>query len=86
MNPQEAIEKVRRLAIQNRIRYTFHAEYDSMTDRSVSHRDVRHSLSNCEKCTKQEEYKWKCVGPDLEDDELTVVVVIEDDLLVVTVF
>jgi len=86
MTPQEAIEEVRRLAIQNRIRYTFHAEYDSMPKRSVNHRDVRHSLSNCEKCTAQEESKWKCVGPDVEDDELIVVVVIEDDLLVVTVF
>ena len=57
-----------------------------MPDRLVAHRDVQHSLSNCEKCTQQEEYKWKCVDPDLEDDELTVIVVIEVDLLVVTVF
>jgi hypothetical protein len=51
---------------------------------SVGH--VLHALRNAAVCERGEGDRWKTTGPDLDGDDLTAVVVIEDGLVVVTVF
>lgn len=41
---------------------------------------------NARSCAPQTDGKWKVEGSDLDGDDLTVVVVIDDGLLVVTLF
>ncbi len=57
-----------------------------MRQRGVQPRDVRHALSTAQACRRQDNDRWRVDSIDLSGDELTVVVVIEEGVLVVTVF
>jgi len=46
---------------------------------------VVHALKHATTCAPRDA-KWKVTGPDLGGDDLTAVVVLETDVLVVTVF
>ncbi len=85
MEPKEALETIRRAATANRIRYESHAR-QRMRERRVSREDVRNALIEASKCQASKGDRWKVTGPDLDDEELTVVLVIEGDLIVITVF
>lgn len=56
-----------------------------MRQRGASYEDVRHALENAIGCRPDEE-RWRVESNDLDGDELTVVVAIEDDVVVVTLF
>jgi hypothetical protein len=56
-----------------------------MRQRNVLLRDVRAALTNAQTC-HADGPKWKVTGPDYDGDELTCVVVLEDGIVVVTVF
>lgn len=87
MTPDEALHEVRRLATQNRLRYTRHAR-ERMAQRGAQAADVRHALRRAESCSASADApdRWVVRGPDLDDDELSVVVVIEDDCVVITLY
>jgi hypothetical protein len=58
-----------------------------MAQRNVRANDILSALCNAASCSRgNEPNRWKVVGPDLDGDELAVVVVIEGDVVVVTVF
>ncbi len=57
-----------------------------MQERGVREGDLRNALMNARSCAPQKDGKWKVEGSDLDGDDLTVVVVIDDGLLVVTLF
>lgn len=57
-----------------------------MKQRNVQHGDLRNALVEAKGCVAQRGSSWRVNGPDLDGDDLTVAVVIEDDLVVVTVF
>lgn len=58
-----------------------------MGQRRVSYSDIRHCLINAPACVWQPKDKtWRVEGEDLDGDELTVAVVIEDGVVVVTVY
>lgn len=57
-----------------------------MMERNVQHGDLRNALVEARDCVAQREGSWRVTGPDLDGDDLTAVVVIEDGLVVVTVF
>jgi hypothetical protein len=80
----EALEAVRRHASGGRIVITHHA-YQRMRQRNVLLRDVRAALTSAWTC-HADGAKWKVTGPDYDGDELTCVVVLEEGVLVVTVF
>jgi hypothetical protein len=46
---------------------------------------VRYALANAERCYAVENDRWRVTGPDLDGDELSAIVVIEDGVIVVTV-
>jgi hypothetical protein len=56
-----------------------------MRQRNVLLRDVRAALTSAWTC-HADGAKWKVTGPDYDGDELTCVVVLEEGVLVVTVF
>ena len=85
MSPSEALADIRGYAAANRVELSEHAKV-SMRKRRVRYRDIRNALTNAATCADQGDATWRASGPDLEGDELTAVVAIEDGLLVVTVF
>ena len=58
-----------------------------MRQRGVTVQDVRYALCHAGGCTHQPESgRWRVDSTDLEGDDLTLIVRIEDDVLVITVF
>ncbi len=61
--------------------------HDRMAKRGARIRDVRNALANAETCKRAEEPdRWRTSGPDLDGDELTVIVAFDGFAVVVTVF
>ena len=80
-----ALENVRGYAAAGRVRVSSHARA-RMKQRNVRREDLRSALVYAAACSAQVEGTWKVAGPDADGDDLTVVVAIEEGLLVVTVF
>ncbi|MBI2895514.1 MAG: DUF4258 domain-containing protein [Deltaproteobacteria bacterium] len=81
----EALGEVRRQAGLGRVQFSGHAR-DRMRERGATKNDVVSALANGTSCKAAEGGKWKVTGPDIDGDDLTAVVAIEDDVVVVTVF
>lgn len=81
----EALARIRGYAGANRIEYSSHAR-QRMRERGASREDVRSALVTARDCSSQPDERWTVVGEDTLGDELTVVVVIEDGVVVVTLF
>lgn len=56
-----------------------------MGERGASVEHVMRALQNATSCSPSGE-RWKVTGPDLDGDALTAVVIIEDEVIVITVF
>jgi Domain of unknown function (DUF4258) len=85
--PAEALAEVRRCATAGRVRMDAPHVRLRMAQRNVRERDVFCALRNARHCAAGgEAERWKVTGPDLDDDDLTVVVVFEAGVIVVTVF
>jgi hypothetical protein len=87
MTPEEeaALQDVRGLAGAGQVDFWDHA-FDSMDDHGLSEEDLCNALMMAVSCEAQPPDRWKVEGPDLEGDPWTVVVEIEQDVVVVTVF
>jgi hypothetical protein len=81
----DIIRLIRRLARAGDVIYSEHALL-RMWERSASQADVMHVLVYATIAREQSNGRWRIVGADLDGDELTVVVVIDGDAIVVTVF
>ncbi len=64
---------------------TDHA-HDRMRLRRVSVRDVYHALIGATVCRPADLGRWEVTGPDLDGVDLTIVAVIEEKAIVVTVY
>lgn len=81
----EALEEIRRLATQGRVVLSGHAR-QRCAERGAQVRDVIHALQHGKQCSEgNKPERWKVTGPDLDGDDLDVVVVIDVDVVVVTV-
>jgi hypothetical protein len=86
MTPAEALKAIRGLASANRIAISSHA-YRRMNQRGATFADVHHALTHAQQCAWQAQHqRWKVESADLDGDDLTLAVVIEDDVIVVTLF
>ena len=74
-------------AAANRIRFVSHAT-DQMTRRRITYRDVRNVLLSASSCgpSDDEADRWVVRGADLDGEDTKVVCVIEDGVVVITVF
>jgi hypothetical protein len=58
-----------------------------MRERWISKEFILHALCKAKRAVStQTENRWRVTGPDSDGDDLTVIVAIEDGVLVVTVF
>lgn len=80
-----SLASVRGYAAAGRIVLTRHA-LQRMAQRGVRRGDVRCALEQATSCTANPGGNWRVEGPDLDGDALTLIVAIEDGVIVVTVF
>lgn len=85
MTETEALAEIRGLAGANRIVYSSHSE-DRSGERTVTYRNLWHALMNATRAKLQANGRWKASGKDLDGDHLDVVLIIEGDLIIITVF
>lgn len=87
MNDAKALAEIQRLAQLDRIVYSDHAQV-RMVERNARPRDVRHALLTATAAVRQaDRQNWRVLGgADLGGDNLTAVVDIWADLIVVTIF
>jgi hypothetical protein len=81
----QALEEIRGYASANRIRFTRHA-WQRMDERGTTERDVLQALRSAASCVAQANGTWKVPSKDASGDELTAVVALEGEVLVVTLF
>lgn len=84
---QAALDQIKRLAGGGQIVVTFHAR-GRMAERGATFEDIRRALTTAGRATWQaDRQNWKVEGgADLDGDEMTVIVDIEVDVIVVTLF
>lgn len=80
------LELVRSLASANRWEVDQYHGQPRMRQRGVSFADVEHALLNATQCRVQDNGRWKLVSCDLDDDELTLIALVDDGVLVITLF
>ena len=86
MTSQEAVRLIRSLAKLERVRFSSHAE-DEADRLGVAFVDVVFALAHAGGCVWQPDRDtWKVKGADRFGVTLVVIVEIQDDLIVVTVF
>ncbi len=83
----EALATIKRMVQRGDVRFTQHA-HDRMDERGVEPEDVCNALVTATGATHEPERdRWKVTGgTDLDSDGLTVVVAIEADIIIVTLF
>ncbi len=81
----EILEKVRGLASAGRYRISRHA-YLRMDERGSSPQDVRHALTHASECSPAREDCYSVLGADRDGDALTLIVSLDDDILVITLY
>ena len=83
----DALDEIQRLAKWWRFRWSRHALV-RMAERDIQRADVRHALLTAKVANWQaDRVCWRVSGGyDLAGDDLAVIVAIEDDLLIITVF
>jgi hypothetical protein len=83
----QALAEVQRLTRQGRVFFTRHAN-ERLAERGATTADVRSALLGATTAAHQPERDtWRIAGgSDTDGDDLTVIVAIEADVIVVTVF
>ena len=87
MTGPQALVEIQRLVGLGRVVYTFHAQ-QRMSQRSATTDDVRSALTSATSATHQPENDRWCVagGCDLDGDDLTIIVDLQADVVVITLF
>ena len=85
MTPAEALADVRGYASAGRITILEHARR-RMRERGADFEDVREALVTATRCEVGDRGRWKVTGLDRDGDELTAVVELADEDVVVTLF
>lgn len=83
----DALSEIKRLARLGRVRFSRHAR-DRMAERGASEPDVRHALVTATSTLCQSDRaSWRLEGGfDLDGDDLVVVLAVEANVLIITVF
>jgi hypothetical protein len=96
MTPAEALKHIQDHAGAHRIVLTGHAAQRMQPLQNngrggiagIQYEDVRHALMNSHNCrpaAAEHPERWKVDGPDLDGDDLTLVVVVDEGVIVITV-
>lgn len=84
MDSKEALQQIKGLAQSGSYRLTWHAE-ERMVERGATPQDIKRALIHAFRCTSAEKDCWKVTGKDTENDDLSMIVAIEERLVIVTV-
>lgn len=85
MTPEDALELIKEYAMFGRVYFEPHA-LKQMRRRGASKQDIFAVLDTAKSCLPEEEEKWMLSGVDVVGDDLTVIVSIEGQDVIVTVF
>ncbi|NNE20738.1 MAG: hypothetical protein HKN10_19890 [Myxococcales bacterium] len=88
MDSAKALRVIRGLARANRIRLTAHADREA-AECGTSRPHIRCALVNAKRIRASGPDRasdWTVAGPDLDGDELQIALIIEDGLLIITVY
>ena len=88
MDPAEVLRAVRGLARANRIRFTAHAAREAV-ECGATRDDVRCALANATRVRasgRDRASDWTAAGPDENGDDLDVAFILDDGVLVITVY
>ena len=79
------MEDIRGYAAARRVRVLSHGR-DRMSQRGVTYGDLVHALMNTMDCEEGENGRWKVCSRDISGEPLTVILLFQDGLLIVTVY
>ena len=88
MDSANALRAVRGLGRANRIRFTAHAAREAM-ECGATRDDVRCALANATSIRASGRGRasdWTVTGPDPDCDDLDIAVILEDGILIITVY
>ncbi len=85
MTPAEALADIRGYARAGRVEFTEHVLIRAK-QRRVRIGEIVTALAHAHGCRHEEDDRWRALCRDRDGDVLEVIVVIEDGLLVVTLF
>ena len=88
MDSVEALQAIRGLAKANRFRFTAHAAREAV-ECGATRDDVRCALSNAKSIRasgRERASDWTVTGPDQVGDDLDIAVIVEDGILIITVY
>jgi hypothetical protein len=85
---QNALKDCQGYAAAGRMRLSWHVESESMPDRGATIDDVKEAIRTSTNCKWQpDKNTWRLEGGmDLDDETMTVIAVLDDGVLVVTIF
>lgn len=83
---KEALLDIKGFARANRVFVGNRHAKQRMHQRRVQIGDIISALCGATECEQCPDGRWKVSGPDLDGDDLTLVVVVEDGVVVVTVY
>lgn len=85
MTPSEALVEINNAGLRGVFRLSSHAT-DRMAERGARFQDVRHGLKTATACRLQKNGRWHLLSTDMDGDELELIVAIDPDVLVVTIY
>jgi hypothetical protein len=85
VTPAEALELVHRAGVTGQFFVSIHGR-ERQDQRSAQRADIRQALRTASSALLQENGRWRVEGVDLDEDDLTLIVVFEDGVVVITVF
>lgn len=87
MSGDEALDIIKRAAYSHRLDFNWPHAHERMQERGASVEDVENACWTTTVVTRQPNGRWKCQGGvDLDDDEMTVIVVLNGAVLVWTLY
>jgi hypothetical protein len=86
LTPDQALADINRAGTQGNFRVSQSHCVPRMKQRGAKWDDLRHGLTIATSCTLQPNGRWKVPSFDLDGDDLVLIVVLEDDVWVVTIF
>jgi len=85
MTSEEVLEEIQEHAVWKRVFITSHAR-KRMRERSVFEDDIYEAIATASICSPEENGKWRVVGQDIDEDELTLIIAVDGEDVIITLF
>lgn len=85
MTSEEALEEIQEHAVWKRVFITSHAR-KRMRERSVFEDDIYEVIATASSCRTEGGGKWRVIGQDIDEDELTLIIAVDGENVIITLF